>query len=51
MRVDVKRVRQYLTEITRNSQELKKILEQSILAPDSVRGRRFTVQRLKERIK
>lgn len=36
MRVDIKRVRQYLAEITRNSQELKKVLEQGILAPDSV---------------
>ena len=36
MMVDIKRVRQYLAEITRNSQELKKIVEQGVLAPDSI---------------
>lgn len=36
MRLDIKRIRQYLTEITRNSQELKKIADQGALAPDSI---------------
>ena len=36
MRVDIKRVRQYLIEITRNSQELKKIVAQEELEPDSI---------------
>ena len=36
MRIDPKRLRQYLTEITRNSQELKRIVEQGALAPDSI---------------
>jgi uncharacterized protein YutE (UPF0331/DUF86 family) len=36
MRIDTNRLRQYLTEITRNSQELKKIVEQGALAPDSI---------------
>jgi uncharacterized protein YutE (UPF0331/DUF86 family) len=36
MRIDFKRLRQYLTEITRNSQELKRIVEQGALAPDSI---------------
>jgi uncharacterized protein YutE (UPF0331/DUF86 family) len=36
MRIDTKRLRQYLTEITRNSQELKKILEEGALTPDSI---------------
>jgi uncharacterized protein YutE (UPF0331/DUF86 family) len=36
MRIDVKRLRQYLTEITRNSQELRKIVAQGALAPESI---------------
>jgi uncharacterized protein YutE (UPF0331/DUF86 family) len=36
MRIDIKRLRQYLTEIMRNSQELKKIVEQGALTPDSI---------------
>jgi uncharacterized protein YutE (UPF0331/DUF86 family) len=36
MRIDTNRLRQYLTEITRNSQELKKIVEQGALAPESI---------------
>ena len=36
MRIDVKRLRQYLTEIIRNSQELKRIVELGALAPDSI---------------
>jgi uncharacterized protein YutE (UPF0331/DUF86 family) len=36
MRIDPKRLRQYFTEITRNSQELKRIVEQGALAPDSI---------------
>lgn len=36
MRIDIKRLRQYLTGIMRNSQELKKIVEQGALTPDSI---------------
>jgi len=36
MRIDIKRLRQYLTEIMRNSQELKRIVEQGALTPDSI---------------
>ena len=36
MRIDTNRLRQYLTEITRHSQELKKIVEQGALAPESI---------------
>jgi uncharacterized protein YutE (UPF0331/DUF86 family) len=36
MRIDIKRLRQYLTEIIRNSQELKRIVEQGALTPDSI---------------
>jgi len=36
MKIDTKRIRQYLTEITRNSQELKKIVEHGALTPDSI---------------
>jgi uncharacterized protein YutE (UPF0331/DUF86 family) len=36
MRLDIKRIRQYLTEITRNSQQLKKIVDRGALAPDSI---------------
>lgn len=36
MRIDIKRLRQYLAEIMRNSQELKKIVEKGALAPDSI---------------
>jgi len=36
MRIDIKRLRQYLMEITQNSEELKKIVEQGALAPDSI---------------
>ena len=36
MKIDTKRIRQYSTEITRNSQELKKIVEEGSLAPNSI---------------
>jgi len=36
MRIDTKRIRQYLTEIIRNSQELKRIVEKGAMAPDSI---------------
>lgn len=36
MRIDIKRLRQYLAEIMRNSQELKEIVEKGALAPDSI---------------
>lgn len=36
MRVDMRRFRQYLSEITRNSLDLKKIVEQGKLAPGSI---------------
>jgi uncharacterized protein YutE (UPF0331/DUF86 family) len=36
MRIDPKRLRQYLTEITRNSQELKRIVEKGALTHDSI---------------
>lgn len=36
MRLDIKRIRQYLAEITRNSQELAKIVERGALTPDSI---------------
>jgi uncharacterized protein YutE (UPF0331/DUF86 family) len=36
MRVDIKRLRHYLTEITRNGQDLKKIVEQNALEPGSI---------------
>jgi uncharacterized protein YutE (UPF0331/DUF86 family) len=36
MRIDTNRLRQYLTEITRNSQELKKIADQGALTPESI---------------
>lgn len=36
MRIDIKRLRQYFTEIIRNSQELKKIVEQGALTPGSL---------------
>jgi uncharacterized protein YutE (UPF0331/DUF86 family) len=36
MRLDIKRIRQYLTEITRSSQELAKIAEKGALTPDSI---------------
>jgi len=36
MKVDMNRFRQYLTEITRNSIDLKKIVEQGELAPGSI---------------
>jgi uncharacterized protein YutE (UPF0331/DUF86 family) len=36
MRVDIKRVRQYLMEITRNGQELKSLIAQGSLLPDSM---------------
>jgi uncharacterized protein YutE (UPF0331/DUF86 family) len=36
MRLDIKRIRQYLTEITRSSQELAKIAEKGALAPESI---------------
>jgi uncharacterized protein YutE (UPF0331/DUF86 family) len=36
VRIDMKRFRQYLSEITRNSLELKKIVEQGKLAPGSM---------------
>ena len=36
MRVDTRRVRQYETEITRNSQELRNIVEQGRLAAGSI---------------
>jgi uncharacterized protein YutE (UPF0331/DUF86 family) len=36
MRIDIKRLKRYLTEITRNSDELKKILAQNTLSPDSL---------------
>jgi uncharacterized protein YutE (UPF0331/DUF86 family) len=36
MRVDIKRLRHYLTEITRNGQELKEIVELNVLEPGSI---------------
>jgi uncharacterized protein YutE (UPF0331/DUF86 family) len=36
MRIDMNRLRQYLAEITRNSLDLKKIVEQGKLAPGSI---------------
>jgi uncharacterized protein YutE (UPF0331/DUF86 family) len=36
MRIDPNRLRQYVAEITRNSQELKKIVDQGALAPGSL---------------
>jgi uncharacterized protein YutE (UPF0331/DUF86 family) len=36
MRLDIKRIRQYLTEITRSGQELAKIAEKGALTPDSI---------------
>jgi uncharacterized protein YutE (UPF0331/DUF86 family) len=36
MRVDIKRLRHYLTEITRNGQDLKEIVEQNALEPGSI---------------
>jgi uncharacterized protein YutE (UPF0331/DUF86 family) len=36
VRIDMKRFRQYLSEITRNSLDLKKIVEQGKLAPGSM---------------
>lgn len=36
MRVDIKRLRHYLTEITRNGQELKEIVELNALEPGSI---------------
>ena len=36
MRIDPNRLRQYVAEITRNSQELKEIVDQGALAPGSI---------------
>jgi uncharacterized protein YutE (UPF0331/DUF86 family) len=36
MRIDPSRLRQYVAEITRNSHELKKIVDQGALAPGSI---------------
>jgi len=36
MRIDIIRFRQYVSEITKNSQDLKKTVEQGALAPDSM---------------
>jgi len=36
MKIDSSRLKQYLNEITRNSHELKKIVEKGTLAPESI---------------